>query len=265
MLKRRTDLFAFGFALLAAAAPASAQVSPHLALYTMSLGNTRGDSGVVEARGTMAYRWGETCDGWTIEQRYRLKLRYAENADVDIESNFVTWESKDGRRYHFNQKETRNGEVSQEVRGEAHLDGPAKGGAVDFAKPQAHTMTLAPGVLFPSAHTLLLIDKARHGENFVSRHVFDGSADENASQVSAVIGAKLDPDAEAKKNPLLNRPGWRMRLAFFPVDPKVEKPDYELGMQMLDNGVSRDMLIDYGDYSIRAKLDDIEAVARPNC
>jgi len=33
----------------------------------------------------------------------------------------------------------------------------------------------------------------------------------------------------------------------FPADNSVEKPDYELGMHLLDNGVSRDMLIDYGE------------------
>src|ERR1700739_3991531 len=83
-----------GIALLAAPAAAT-EITPHRALYTMSLGNARNDSGVVDARGTMDYEWGETCDGWTIEQRYRLKMRYAETSDVDILSSFVTWEAKD--------------------------------------------------------------------------------------------------------------------------------------------------------------------------
>jgi EipB-like len=251
--------------LLAGASPAGAQISPHLALYSMTLGSTRHDSGVVEARGTMAYKWGETCDGWTIEQRYRLHLRYAESADVNVESNFVTWESKDGLRYRFNQRETRNGELSQEIRGVAHLDGPGKGGAAEFEKPQPQRMALAPGVIFPSAHTILLIAEARAGRNFISRQVFDGATDDNAGQVSAFIGGKAAPNAADKDNPLLDHPGWHMRLAFFPVDPNAEKPDYELGMVLLDDGVSRDMVIDYGDYSIRARLDDIEPVARPRC
>ena len=96
--------------------------------------------------------------------------------------------------------------------------------------------------------------------------MFDGAADENAVQVSAVIGAKVTADpASAKLSPLLERPGWHVRLAFFPVDANAEEPDYELGMHLLDNGVSRDMVIDYGDYSIRAKLDDIEALGKPHC
>jgi len=253
---------------IAAYAPSAsgAEVAPHRALYSMTLGSARNDSGVVDARGTMDYEWGETCDGWTIEQRYRLKMRYAESADVDIISSFVTWEAKDGTRYRFNQKQTRNGEVDQEIRGEARLDAPGKGGVAEFTKPQPQTLRLEPGVLFPSAHTITLIDAAREGQNFLSRLVFDGATDENAVQVSAAIGIKVTADpAAAVRSSLLERPGWRMRLAFFPADASAEKPDYELGMRLLDNGVSQEMVIDYGDYAIRAKLDDIEPLPKPSC
>jgi len=259
-----------GWAVLALAimwaGAAQAEIAAHRALYTMTLAGSKSDSGVTAAQGTMAYQWGETCDGWTVEQRYRLKLGYAESDDVAIDSNFVTWESKDGQHYRFNQKETRNGTVDEEIHGTAKLDGPGADGSADFEKPEAQTMKLPGGALFPSAHTILLIGKAMAGENFVSRQVFDGATVEGAVLVSAVIGPKVEPDAElAKKSPLLNRPGWRMRLAFFPADQKAEKPDYELGMLLLDNGVSRDMTIDYGDYTIRAKLDDIEALGKPGC
>ena len=259
-----TALAAFGLLWIGSAM--AADIAPHRALYQMSLGSTKGDSGVASASGTMAYQWGEVCDGWTIEQHYRLKMGYSEQADVDIASNFVTWESKSGVRYRFNQKETRNGEASDEIRGEAHLDGSGQGGAADFAKPEEKAIPLPAGTLFPSAHTIRLIDKAKAGENFVSRQVFDGSTEESAVLVSGVIGPKIDPDPEAaKKSPLLNRPGWRVRLAFFPADQSAEKPEYELGMVLLDNGISRDMTIDYGDYTIKAKLDDIEALPKPGC
>ena len=226
--------------LVSAGSAGAAEIAPHRALYTMTLGATHGDAGVTAASGTMAYQWGETCEGWTMEQRYRLKMGSAESPDVSISSNFVTWEAK--------------------------LDGPGKGGSVDFEMPEAKNLKLPPGVLFPSAHTIFLIDKAQAGENFLSKQVFDGATADGAVLVSAVIGPRVEPDAEsAKKSPLLNRPGWRVRLAFFPADQKAEKPDYELGMLLLDNGVSRDMTIDYGDYSIRAKLDDIEALPKPHC
>ncbi|HTV44885.1 MAG TPA: cell envelope integrity EipB family protein [Stellaceae bacterium] len=268
MIARCIGIFvvAAGLAGLLPPLARGAEIAPHRALYIMTLGSARSDSGVVDANGTMDYEWGETCDGWTIEQRYRLQMGYAENRDVDITSSFVTWESKDGLRYRFNQRETRNGELDQEIRGSAELDGPGKGGIARFTLPQQHTLKLAPGVLFPSAHTILLINEASAGKTFLSRQVFDGAADENAVQVSAVISGKLGADpAAGRLGPLLDQPGWNVRLAFFPADPTAEEPDYELGMRLLDNGVSTDMVIDYGDYSIRAKLVAIESLGKPSC
>lgn len=271
MAKKRLQIVmpAAALGILALTSPVlsqAAEIMPHRALYTMSLGKANGEGGVTGAGGTMAYQWGEACNGWTVEQRYRLKMAYAESADVSISSNFVTWEAKDGLSYRFSQKETRDGGTEEEIKGEAKLDGPGKGGTVTFEKPADKTFTLPSGALFPSAHTMMLIDKAKAGENFVSKQVFDGATVENAVLVSAVIGPKVEPDSEAaKKSPLLNRPGWRVRLAFFPADQKAEKPDYELGMLLLDNGVSRDMVIDYGDYAIKATLDDIEPLPKPGC
>src|SRR5271168_1986320 len=192
MRRWRLEPFVFAAAVVGIAPLAeAAEIAPHRALYTMSLGNARNDSGVVDARGTMDYEWGETCDGWTIEQRYRLKMRYAETSDVDIVSSFVTWESKDGLRYRFNQKQTRNGELDQDIRGQARLAGPGKGGVAEVEKPQRQTLKLEPGVLFPSAQTIPPTDKARVRENSPSRHAFDGATDDKAVQVSGAIGVKV--------------------------------------------------------------------------
>jgi hypothetical protein len=258
---------AVAFAVLCAGPAGAADIAPHRALYTMSLIRAGSDSGVTGARGAMEYKWGETCDGWTVEQNYRLVMGYSDSTtDVTISSNFVTWESKDGLHYRFNQKETRDDATDEEIRGSATRDGPAKSGSATFEKPPGKSFALPPGTLFPSAHTILLIDRAKAGQNFIAKQVFDGTTVDGAALVSAVTGPKVAPDAAAaKQSPLLDRPGWRMRLAFFPADQKGETPDYELGMLLLDNGVSRSMVIDYGDYAISAKLDDIEPVAKPRC
>ena len=251
--------------LSGAGAAAAADLAPHRALYSLSLERNEGDSGVTGASGTMAYELSETCDVWTVEQRYRLKMGYSESPDVSIASSLESSEAKNGLRYRFDHTETRTGE-EEKTAGTAKLEGEDKGGAVEFDKPSDKKIKLPPHLLFPTAHTALLIDKAVSGENFVSKQIFDGGAPDGPVLVSAVIGTKIMPDPElAKKSPLLDRPGWRVRLAFFPTDQKVEKPDYEIGMVLLDNGVSRDMVIDYGDYAIRAKLDDIEKLPKPGC
>lgn len=255
-----------------AASPAAAvDISPHRALYNLTLETAKTSSGVAGASGGMYYEWGETCDGWTVQQRFRLRLVYSEEGSIDINSTLVTWESKDGLRYRFNERRLRNGEVEDDIHGEAHLDGKDKGGIAEFDKPERKTLKLAAGVLFPTAHTLFLIERAQAGDQFVSRKVFDGAAVENAGQITAVIGPVLKPNPKAPKpfdNPLLQRPSWRVSLAFFPANADTtdaDTPDYELSMRLLDNGVSQDMSLDYGDYVLRAKLDDIEALPKPSC
>ncbi|HEX6841548.1 MAG TPA: cell envelope integrity EipB family protein [Stellaceae bacterium] len=276
MIVRPCRLVALVAGLWVVAAPVAfaVEIAPHRALYSLTLGSSKSSSGVIGASGAMVYEWGETCDGWTVQQRFRLRLQYAEQDGVDISSNLVTWESKDGLRYRFNERRLRNGEPDEEIKGEAKLDGTGKGGTAEFSRPEATTLTLAPGVLFPTAHTILLIERAQAGEQFVSKQVFDGATVENASQITAVIGPALKvgagaPAAATTAKPtdsvILKRPSWRVRLAFFPADDKSGQPDYELGMRLLDNGVSQDMSLDYSDYVIRAKLDEIEALPHPAC
>ncbi|MGE0726245.1 MAG: DUF1849 family protein, partial [Alphaproteobacteria bacterium] len=205
--------------------------------------------------------WGDSCDGWTIEQRYRMRLTQAQEEQVEIVSNLVTWESKDGLRYRFTLRKSRGGEPEEEVRGTARLTGVGRGGQAEFVRPEEGRIDLPAGTMFPTAHTLELIRRAEAKEVLFSRKVFDGSEIEPPAEVNAVIG-RLEPAdaAEAKDKALLGRPGWRVRLAFFPAEGQAPQPDYEIGLRLLDNGVSTDMIIDYGDFTVRARLRELEAL-----
>jgi len=79
-------------ALVLALAPAglAANIDPHRALYSLALQSARSGSGVVDANGAMYFQWGETCDGWTVEQRFHLTLDYAEAGTSDLSSTLVT-------------------------------------------------------------------------------------------------------------------------------------------------------------------------------
>ena len=276
VILRRGGGLALLAALIATTTPTSAAniaIQPHEALYTLTLQSAKSASGVVGANGAMFYKWGETCDGWTLEQRFHLRVSYAEDDATDISSTIVTYESKDGLRYRFNERRMRNGELDAEIRGEAHLNGPGKGGIAEFTKPEAATLTLKPGVLFPTAHTLALIAAAQAHQQFISRYVFDGSDVENAGQVSAFIGGAFPPPgpkaAKPLNAPILQHTSWPIRLAFFPASDSdaadQAEPDYELSMRLLDNGVTQDMKLDYSDYVIDATLSDIKKLPRPGC
>jgi hypothetical protein len=252
----------------------AADIASYRARYSLTLASTRASSGVVAAGGAMTEEWAETCDGWTEEQHFYLHLAYDdEPPGTDTFTNyyeFVSWEAKDAQRYQFDMRQATSEHPYQEVKGEAKLAGGARpGGSAEFARPEATTFSLAPGVTFPGAYLRLVLARAQAGDHLVTRDVFDGSAEDNAGQVTAAIGRRLAAEASQDEtsppSPLLNRPSWRIAFAFFPSDHTVETPDYEESVRLLDNGVLAEMVFDYGDYAIGAKLQEIEALPRPHC
>jgi hypothetical protein len=265
---------AVALAMLLGQASAGAEMVSYRARYALSLASTKASSGVVGAGGIMLDEWDKTCNGWTEQEHFYLHLDYSDQEPgqdtLDTYTSFVSWEAEDGRRFQFDLREAGTDDPFDEIAGEARLGAPGKPGTANFKRPAESVLSLPAGTLFPAAHTRLLIARAEAGDTFVTRKVFDGSDVESAYQISAVIGPKLAPalDARAAKrpeSPLLDRPSWRIRLAFFPPDNTVEIPDYEESVRLLDNGVMQDMLFDYGDYAIRAKLEHIDALRPPPC
>jgi hypothetical protein len=260
---------------LFAATASAADIVSYRARYSLTLASTRASSGVVAAGGAMTEEWAETCDGWTEQQHFYLHLAYDdEPPGADSFTNyyeFVSWEAKDGQRYQFDMRQATSDHPYQEVKGEAKLAGGARhSGMAEFARPESTTLSLPPGVTFPAAYLRLVLARAQAGDHLVTRDVFDGSAEDNAGQVTAAIGPRLAPAKPAQDvvqlaSPLLNRPSWRIAFAFFPSDHAVEMPEYEESVRLLDNGVLEDMVFDYGDYAIGAKLEDIEALPQQHC
>ncbi len=248
--------------LVFSAPGAAVEVSPHRAIYDLSLAQAKSSSGIVDAKGSMLVEWADSCDGWTIDQRYRLTVTSDESEDSQVAVSFSTWESKDGLSYRFFMRKMRDGDLAEEMRGRASLTAPGGAGTAEFTQPEASTIDLPRGTMFPTDHTLLLIRAANGNERFITRKVFDGGETEGPSEVTAAIGQAADPAGNA--GPLLKHRGWSMRLAFYAPDASGSEPDYEVGMKLLENGVAEAMTLDYGDLVVRARLREIQAL-KPNC
>lgn len=269
----------------ATAVPGVFDVVPHRAIYRLSLLSARSSSPVVDVTGRMLFQWSDACDAWTVEQHFRMNFLYAEGEEVNMTTNYATWEAKDGASYHFNVRKTVNGQVDEELKGEANAGAPGRDGAVKFIKPEADDLKLAPGVIFPTRHTQVLLENAVAGEHFVARGVFDGADADGPTEISAVIGkrailkdgvsavagAKDRPTrevllADAKRDThLLSGPVWPVRLAFFPAKSDNTAPEYEMSMLLLHNGIAEAMQIDYGDFTVNAVLETLEPLPRSGC
>lgn len=249
-------------ALLAVGAAQAYDIAPHRAVYRMVLAKAASGSGIATADGAMALEWGESCEGWTVEQRYRLSLGYTQGGESDVAVSFATYEAKDGSSYRFFIERARPGSVPENISGKA-VRGP-KGVRAVFDAPEAATLDLPVGVLFPTQHSLAILDAAEAGRKFVGGMVFDGNEVEEATEITAVIGKRIPAPTEGES--LLRRPSWPVRLAFFgPDNAPGGLPDYEMGIRLYDNGVVTDMQLDYGDFVVSAILDKLEKLPKPGC
>ncbi len=243
------------------------EVAPHRAVYQMSLASAKSGSGVVSASGVLAFEWGDGCDGWTVEQRYKLTLVFAQPGSVEIVTNYATWESKDGLNYRFKVRKTKNGKADNDVSGQARLEGPGKKGKAEFTAPGKTVMDLPAGTVFPTEHTLVLLKQALEDKTVVRRMVFDGATADGAAEVNALIGRKLGI-GQAGVAPYMDRPGWYMRMAYFNMDKdksQASEPDYEIGLELQDNGIARAIRLDYADFSIKGTLEKVELLPKPHC
>jgi hypothetical protein len=240
-----------------------ASFAPHRAAYVLTMGAAK-TGGVASIDGAMSIDWQETCDGWTMSQRMRFRIFDADGDSTDSDISFSSWEARDGTGYRFTMRTLNDGEVIEDLRGRASLGGQGKGGRAVFTEPSDEVIELPPGTLFPTLHTLLLIDQARAGTRGWARPVFDGATVDGAMEVNAVIGPRLEPGAGAGE--LLTGASWRVRLAFFRADDqRGSEPEYETEMRLHDTGVGSEFVFDYPEFSIKARLERLEPVPKPRC
>lgn len=249
----------------ARSADAAAEILPHRAIYKMSLASARNSSKVSDVRGRMMFEWADACDGWTTEQRFQLRFVYSEGEEMAMNTNYTTWEAKDGLRYRFNVRKLVNGELDDDVRGEATLKKDGGPGVAHFVKPAEQDMDLPAGAMFPTTHTLAILDHAKAGEKFFTRVIFDGADAEGSTEVSTVIGQAVPTKQDGAEPLLRGKTGWPVRMAFFPTHSDAAQPEYEMSLRLLQNGVAESMQIDYGDFTVNAVLEKIEALPKSGC
>jgi len=258
---RRTAII-LAAGLLTATPAVAWEIAPHRAIYELDLASARMGSQVSDVGGQMLFVWEDSCDGWTVEQRYRTNYVFAEGGEVEQRMTYATWESKDGRDFNFSVRNVTGNLTDEEVRGIARISGDGNG-TVEFRMPENREERLPSGTLFPTAHTLRLLDEAEAGRRFFIAMLFDGTEVDGLNEISAVIGDQQP--ATSAGNDLLERPSWPVQLAFFSLAEPSAEPTYEMSVTLYDNGIVDGMLIDYGDFVVRATLLELEPVDAPDC
>jgi hypothetical protein len=241
--------------LATALAPARAtDLAAHRALYALTLQSARGD--VTAASGRMAYEVIDACDAWATRQRLTMRLTNRDGQDVEMISDYTTWESKDGLKLRFRMRQTTDATVTSEVGGDATLERVGGPGQVHYTVPSDTTKPLPPGTLFPMAHTAAILAAAKAGKKFLYLPLFDGTGPDGAQDTSIAITSWTGPQ-DVRWNALANLPSGRVHIAFFDRTASTQEPDYEVGMRYWDNGIADDLSMDFGDFVMTGKLQEL--------
>jgi hypothetical protein len=241
-----------------APAPTAIQAQPgllaHKALYTLTLGQAKGND-VIAARGTMGYEVTDACDGWAVRQRLRMTITNAEGQEIEMASDYATWESKDGLKFRYHMRQTTDTAVTSQTDGEAFLQKAGGSGEARYTSPHDSTSALPPGTVFPMAHTAAIIAAARDKKHFISLPLFDGT-DENGLEDSFIVVLDWKAPMQTKWPVLSPLSSTRVSLSFFDHAPAAITPSYEVGMRYWENGVADDMKMNFGDFVMNAKMQE---------
>ena len=238
---------------------------PHKALYEIRMTSKNSSAKVSNIHGKMMYEWQPSCDAWISNHRFDMTYEYIETPPIRITSDFSNYESFDGKNFDFTSTRKSNDMILSEIHGNVSGDMRKGGGKAMYKKPETLEFELPQGTLFPIAHTLDVLDKIKAGKKFYKATIFDGSDENGPVEVNSFIGKETEykiPDEykEYIDKDLVESKGWKIRLAFFPLNKYEMTSDYEMSLIFHENGVISDILIEYGDFSVAQKLVALKAM-----
>ncbi len=257
---------AAGAALLASAAVAAAvPLAPHRAVYDLTLADASDRSGITGIDGRMVYEFdGSSCDGYTVNFRFVTRIDTEESSRVsDMQTS--TYEDGSGKTFDFVTKSFVDEQLEKELKGRAALTNTAT--TVQIDKPAARSLTLEAS-RFPTQHLAELIERAIGGDTFYETTIFDGSEEaDKLMTTTVVIGRKAavserDPERPALA-PLEKDSYWPVDIAYFDLSQGEEVPSYRISFKLHENGFTRDLVMDYGDFSMKGKLVKLEMLEAP--
>jgi hypothetical protein len=243
-------------------APLTARaLASHRGVYSLTLDRARENAGIVDVSGAMLFELIDACESWTTRQRFTMTLRNREGTELETGSDYATLESMDGRTLRFSLTQVTQGVVSSRVVGQAEL-GPDGSGVARYSEPEVKELPIPPGTLLPNTHTIATLNAARAGQRLLVAPIFDGTTADGAQQTTTVMSPWQGPQPVPEAPSLSTLGSSRMRIAFFEPDGEqaggARTPSYEVSLRYFENGVADDMIMDFGDFTVRAKLMKLE-------
>jgi hypothetical protein len=255
-----------GLVSVPAAAGSAIALAPHRAVYDLKLASTRGKRPVDAVRGRILYDFaGSACDGYALAFRQVSEIDSGEGKVALSDLRATTWEDGNAKSFRFNSENRVNDRVVDTVDGLAERG--SSGIAVKLTKPKEKTATLDMDVAFPTEHMRRIIEAAQAGKTLMELPVYDGSeTGEKVFSTLTVIGRELTPDekkpddAAAGIAALASLKRWPVTISYFEQSskPGEQVPVYAISFELYENGISRALMLDYGDFVVSGVMSQLD-------
>lgn len=267
-----------------AALPATT-IAPHRASYELSLKDNEGD--IADAEGRIAFSVEEkNCEAYALD--YRFVARFQQDQEMIVTDQWTkSTESTDGQRLLFETRTFVDTQPQSETQGTAATrDGRT---TIALSMPEEKRIDI-PAAMFPMAHTIALIDKAKAGQRIVEQPIFDGDSDAEKKLTSTAIiaavtahagapangpdtakGASGTQTAKAKpqakpQSKLKGLRSWRVSESFYNSDSDADgQPVFQTAYTLYENGVSDDLVLTFDGYSLAGGLASLDLLERSKC
>jgi hypothetical protein len=263
---------------LAVQVGAKAQSDPvvlvsHRAIYELKLVETRGKRTLAAARGLIVYDFsGNDCEGYVLQFRQVTELDSGEGRLAVSDLRSTTWEDGPAKGYRFHFQNFLNENLVEAVDGRAErLTDVVQ---IHLSKPAEKRLDVAADVAFPTEQMRKIIAAARLHQPVLELSVYDGSeTGEKIYNTLTIIGQAISPeerkptDASAGTPALSSLRRWPVTISYFDKSSArgEQTPTYSITFELFENGVSRALQLDYGDFVVAGELKTIELRESKSC
>jgi hypothetical protein len=259
---------------LALAAKEPGKLVAHRAIYEMTLDEARSASGITGIDGRMVFEFtGSACDGYSLNMRMVTQMTDTQGQTNMTDLRSSTWEQGDGKKFRFQSAQYLNDKLGDVTMGRAVRAAPSEAVNVKLSQPSRAELDISGQIFFPTQHSIALIEKAVSGQTLFQARIYDGSEKgRKVYETTAFIGNEIKPGADeakleavAKEKKLGELPSWPVSIGYFEAKTGDLTPSYQIDFRLYENGVSRQLLIDYGDFSIEGTLTSLEYLQAKEC
>lgn len=247
----------------------------HRAIYDLKLLRTRGNRPIEGVRGRIVYDFnGSACEGYSLSVRQVSELDSGEGKNVVTDLRATTWEDGAAKSFRFTSDNRMNQEKPDSVDGFAERMG--EGVEVGLKKPKTRAFSLSSDTVFPTEHMRRVVEAAKDGKTILEFPVYDGSeTGEKVFDTLTVIGQPVNnaqkplTDAAVTNPQLAKMRRWPVSISYFDKS-KADKtgeqtPVYSIQFEIFENGISRNLTLDYGDFAISGEMTQVELKPSKPC